>query len=91
MQMIEVRVRHQDQVNRREVTHPQSGTPQALEHEKPAGKIGIDDNVLPAHLYKKTGVADESYAQFAVRDQMGLMGLSATRSHCRMPHKAPEL
>jgi hypothetical protein len=62
MQVIEVRVRYQYQVNRGQVAYSQSGTPQALEHEKPAGEVGINDHILRAHLNKKAGVADEGYA-----------------------------
>ena len=62
MQMIEVRVRDQDKVNRGQIAYSQSGTPQALQHEKPAGEVGINDHILRAHLHKKAGVADEGYA-----------------------------
>jgi hypothetical protein len=91
MQMIEVRVRYQDQINRWQIAYSQSGTPQALEHEKPASKVGINDHILPAHLDKKAGMADEGYAQFSVRDKLRFMGLSTTGGHHRMAYQTSEL
>src|ERR1700682_139057 len=54
MQVIEVRMGYQDQVNRGQIAYSQSGAPQALEYEKPASEIRINDYVLPPHLNKET-------------------------------------
>jgi hypothetical protein len=43
MQMIKVRMSYQDKINRGQVAYSQSGTPQALEHKKPAGEVGVND------------------------------------------------
>ena len=91
VQMIEVGVRNQHHIDGRQISDSQAGPPQALQHKKPARKVGIDDNALPAHLQKETGVADESHAQLAVGDQARLMSLAAAGSHDRVPHQASEV
>src|ERR1019366_6443825 len=75
MQVIEVRVRHQDEVHRRQVAQVQSRLTQALKNEEPAREVGIDDDVLAANLQKKTGVPDEGDAEFAVRSHLRFVGL----------------
>jgi len=72
VQMIEVRMRHQHQIDRRQVAHPNSRTPQPLQHKQPARKVRIDHHTLPAHLHKKAGMADEGNSKFAIRTSRGL-------------------
>ena len=74
MQVIEVRVRYQDEIHRRQVAQVQSRLPQALQNEEPAREVGIDDDVLSADLQEEAGVSDEGDAQFAVGDQSSVCG-----------------
>ena|SRR5580692_6313909 len=91
MQMIEVRVRYQDDVHRRQIAQVQSRSTQPLENEKPAREVGIDNDVLSANLQKETRVSNEGDAKLAVRNQFRFVGFaSAWRNH-RMPHQASEL
>src|ERR1017187_2172160 len=91
MQVIEVRVRYEYDVHRRQVAQVQSRLTQALENEQPAREVGIDDDVLSANLQKKAGMSDEGDAQFAVRNQFRFVGLAGARSDRGMPHQAREL
>ena len=91
MQVIEVRVRHQHNIHWRQIAQIQSRLPQALQNEQPAREVGIDDDVLSANLQKKTGVADEGDAEFAIRNQFRFVGLTGARGDGGMPHQAGEL
>lgn len=66
MQVIEMRVGDQHDVGRRQIAQIQSWLTQALQDEKPAREVGIDDNVVASNLEEKAGVPDERDAQFAV-------------------------
>ena len=90
VQMVEVSVGDQNQIDRGQVAYLQARSSQAFEHEQPAGKIGIDENVLAADLEKETGMADESHTHLAVADQFGLWvrpvrGVTA-ESRTRLPN-----
>src|SRR5271155_1566214 len=91
MQVIEVRVRYQDDIHRRQIAQVYSGLAQALQDEEPTREIGIDDYVLSANLEEKAGVSDESYAKLAVRNQLRFVGLAGARRHYGMSHQAREL
>src|SRR5262249_36965937 len=47
-------------------------------------------HTLPANLQKETGVPDERHAKLTVRHELWFVGLSRTRSHCRVPHQTRE-
>ena len=66
MQVIEVCVRHQDEIHGRQVAQIQSRLTQALENEQPAREVGIDDNILSADLQKETRMSNEGDTQFPV-------------------------
>src|ERR1700736_2826372 len=91
MQVIKVRVRHQNKVHRRQVAQVQSRLTQALEDEQPAREVGIDDDVLSANLQKEAGVSDEGDAEFAVGNQLRFMSLAGARRHYGMPYQAREV
>jgi len=91
MQVIEVRVRDQHQIDRRQVRDAQAGAAQAFEHEEPAGKIRVDDDVLSADLQKETGVADKGDAEFAIGHEARLVRLAVTRCYGRTAHQASEI
>jgi hypothetical protein len=82
---------NQNQINWRQVAHLQAWPPQALQDEQPARKVGIDENILPADLEEKTGVADESHTHLAVGNEFRLMSATGPRSDHRVPHQAAEL
>jgi hypothetical protein len=81
----------QNQINRRQIAYLQPRLPQALQDEKPARKIGIDENILLADLEKKAGVADESHAHLAVAGKPRLMSMPGSRSDDGVAHQAAEL
>ena len=89
--MVEVRVRHQNDIDGWKIADSKSGTAQALEHEEPAGKVGVDQHTAPAELHEKTGVADEGDAEFPIAGELWLMGLTAPRGDRGMPHQTSEL
>ena len=66
MEVIEVSMRHQDNIHRRQVAQIQSRLSQALEDKEPARKVRIDDDILSADLQEEAGVSDEGDAEFAV-------------------------
>ena len=91
VQMIEVRMRHQHQIDSRQIAHSNPGTPQPLQHKQPAREVRIDHHALPADLHEEAGMANERDPQFAVGDETRFVRLSAQRSHGGMPHQSPEL
>src|SRR5579872_3111042 len=68
MEMVKVSMGDQNQIGRGKIADLDSGFAQTLQHKQPPGKIGIDDDVLPANLDEEGGVADESQPQFPVGD-----------------------
>ena len=62
VQVIKVRMRHQHQINRGEVAQSHSRLPKPLQHKQPAGKIGVNEDVLAADLHEKAGVPDKGDA-----------------------------
>src|ERR1700689_5359402 len=76
MQVIEVRMGDEDEVCRRQVAQVQSGLAQTLEHEEPARKIRIDDDILSADLQEETRMSDEGDAELAISDEGGFVRLA---------------
>src|SRR5262249_45405851 len=91
VQMVEVRVRHQDEIDRRKVGNAETRTPQPLQYKQPAREVGIDNHASTTDLHEETGVSDEGDAEFSVGSEPGFMGLAAARSDRRMPHQARKL
>ena len=67
MQVVEMRVRDQHGVDRRQVGDAQSRAAQALEYEQPAREIGIDDEILATKLHEEAGMSDEGDAHLSRR------------------------
>lgn len=65
VKMIEVRVREQDEVNRRQVLDFQAGAFDAFEKEKPVGEIRVDEDVQVGELHEERGVPDPGDGDFA--------------------------
>src|ERR1700720_3562380 len=89
--MIEVSVGNEHQVNGREILNLQAGPAQAFQHKQPAGKIGINDDVLAADLQEETGMADESQPQLTVESQLRFVGLASAGSDGGVPHQTAKL
>src|SRR2546430_17667648 len=91
MQMIKVRVGHQDYINRGQVAQPNSRFAQPFQNKKPTGEVRIDHYILPAHLHKKAGVTNEGEAQFAIRHQLWFVGFADAWSDDRVPYATTEI
>ena len=72
MQMMKVGMRDQHQVNGGRSPQLDPRFAQPLQHKQPAGKIRIDDNILPANLDEKAGMADERYPNSPLLTKLGL-------------------
>jgi len=70
MQVIEVRVRDEHQIHRRQIAQIHSRLTEAFKNEKPARKIGIDDDVLASDLKEEAGVSDKGHPELAIRSQL---------------------
>ena len=91
MQMIEVRMRYQHDVDGRQVAEAQARPAQALQHEDPAGKIWVDQDILPADLEKEAGMSDEGHAQFAPAGKYRFMSEASSGSQSRVPYQGSKL
>jgi hypothetical protein len=87
MEMIEVGVCDQNQIDGRKVAHAKAGLAKTLQHKEPWGKIGIDHDILPGHLKKEAGMADEGQSQFAVGNQSGLVRAAGAWRDRGMPYQ----
>ena len=66
VKMVEVRVRQQHQVNRRQILDFQTGALDAFQQKKPVRKIRVNQHVQVRELDEKRGVADPGDGDFAV-------------------------
>ena len=67
------------------------GPAQALQHEEPAGEVGIDDDALAANLHEEAGVANKRDPEFSVRGESRLVSFTGARSDCGTTHQTSEL
>src|SRR5450759_4533007 len=74
MKVVEVRVRNQHRVDRRQLSQLQSRTAQSLENENPAREVGVHQDVLSPDLEEEAGMSDEGYAQLATAGEHRLTG-----------------
>ncbi len=89
--MIEVSVRDEHRIDRRQVAKPESGPAEPLENKNPAGKVGIDQQVLAADLEKEAGMTDEGDAQLATTGGHRLAGDAGAPGDGGMAHQGAEL
>ena len=82
MQMVKVRVRDQNVIDRRQVFDPHARAAKPFQEKKPAGEVGIDQYVLSSGLEKKSRVADEGHSQIAVLGEYRPMYLSQSGLYC---------
>jgi hypothetical protein len=66
VQMIEVRVRDQNQVDRRQVLNLHPRLTQSFQHKQPAREVRVDQNIFPANLQKKTRMTDKGHAHLTI-------------------------
>src|SRR5437016_14367680 len=91
MQMVEVGMGDQHQINRRQVLKPYAGLAEALQNEQPASKIGVNDNILLAHLHEKAGVANKGKPELSVGNQLWLVDVPGARGDRRVPDELRKL
>jgi hypothetical protein len=91
VQMVEMGVRHQNHIHGRQIVQAHSGLAKTFQHEQPACKIGVEDNVLPAHLQKEARMSNERKTHFAVADQLRFVGPSRTPRDNGVPNEAGKL
>src|SRR5713101_6976380 len=89
--MIKMRVSDQHNINRREVVDFDPWLPQPFQHEQPARKIRVNDNVLPTNLHQEAGMANERDSHLAVRNQLRLVRFSNSRGDGGMPYESAKL
>ncbi len=91
MQMVKMRVRHENQVNRRQVRDSKSGSAQPLENKQPPRKVWVDNDTLTADLHEEAGVSNEGDAQLAVGRETRLVSLTTTWGDGGVTHQSSEL
>jgi len=91
MQVVKVGVGDQDYIHGGQIAQFESGTAKAFQDKEPAREVGVDNDVMLANLKEKAGVSDEGDAEFAIRDEFSLMGLTGEGGDCRVAHQAGEL
>ena len=91
MQVVEVGVRNQHKIDRRQITNLHPGLAQSFQHKKPAREVRIDDDVLPTYLQEETGMPNKSHAHLGVRHQNWLVGLANSGGHSRMAYELAKL
>lgn len=86
-----MRVRHQHQVDWREIPDLHARLTQSLQQEQPWREVRIEQNILSAHLYEETGMADEREPEITVAGELGFAGFPRSWGDRRMPHQSGEL
>jgi hypothetical protein len=81
MQVIEVRVRNQNEIDGRKVGNAKARTAKPLQYEEPPGEIRIDQHTLSSNLYEEAGMTDKSDAQFSVGGEAWFVSLPRPRSN----------
>ncbi len=66
VKMVEVRVRQQHQVNRRQIADVQAGALEPLQEEQPVRKVRVHQHVQVVELDEKRRVADPRHGHLAV-------------------------
>lgn len=84
VQVVEVSVRNQHRVDGRQVAQPQAGAAKPLKHEDPAGKVRVNQDVLPANLQEEAGMSDEGYAKLPAAGEYRFARDAGARRHGRM-------
>src|SRR5579864_5295582 len=91
MQVIEMRMRHQHQVDGRKVVNAQPGFAYPLQKKEPAREVRVDGDVLPAHLHKERGMADERDPEFTIVYQLWLVGAAGAGGDRGVTNQLSEL
>src|SRR5258706_16429838 len=91
MQMIEMGVRHQDHIHRRQIPHMQPWLSYPFQKKQPARKVGVDDDALSSDLQEEAGMPDESDTHLTIGYELGFVGSSRPRCDGGMAHQPGEL
>ena len=89
--MIKMRVGNQHNIDRRQVVDFDPWLPQPLQHEQPARKIRVNDNVFPANLHQEAGMTNERHPHLAVRNQLRLVRFTNSRGDGGVPYESAKL
>ena len=93
VEMIEMRVRQQHHINRRQVFDLQTRPLDTFQQEKPVRKVRIDQDIQIGELEEKRGVANPGYGDLAEGQlgKSGALGLAGAPGQQRFPdHLAKE-
>ena len=79
IEMIEMRVGHENEIDRGEMIDVKAGAFQPFDHAQPHRPIGVDEHIHPRHLNQKGSVPDPGDADFLRPD----FGKERVRAHGR--------
>ncbi len=82
IEMVEMRVRDEDKIDRRQMINLKTGAFQTLDHLQPHRPIRVDQDVHRFHLDQERGMADPGDGKFA-RSNSWKEGLRATTGTLR--------
>jgi hypothetical protein len=74
-----MRMCQQNQIDRRQLLHPQSGPPPTSQYNQSLHKDRVNQQLPSAYLQQKRRVPDEGNSQFARLNQLSLSGNSSKR------------
>jgi hypothetical protein len=88
VKVIEVRVREQDEIDRRKILELEASVFDALQQEKPVREIGIDEDIEVGELHEKRRVTDPGDGDFAGGQfgKLGALVVAGTFGQERLPH-----
>src|SRR3981189_743269 len=78
MQVIEMGVRHQNYIHRRQIPHMQAWLSYPFQKKQPARKVRVDDDALPPDLQEEAGMPDEGDTHLPVVYELRLVGSSCS-------------
>ena len=89
--MIEMSMRYEYCVNRRQVAHAQAGTSQSLQDKNPLCEVGVDHEILSANLKEEAGMTNEGEAELIAPRQLGLARSARARHEGGSTNQCTEL
>ena len=94
IQVVHMRMRHQHQVDRRQLPHQQPRPPLPPQHHQPLRKHRVHQDLLAAHLQQKRRVPDERHPRLPCPHQLErprLPGHRPLMALAHQPHQLPHL
>src|SRR6266567_6578336 len=89
--MIEMGMRHQHQIDGRQIGYAQPRTTKTFQHKQPACEVGIDYDTLSTNLHEKAGVTDEGDAEFSIGSKAWFVSLTDARGYRGVAYQTPKL